>query len=71
MPVVNPSLKPELLIFSVKTKLALWWLSGMKTRIAMMIAVPITCHQTEIALNNASSRWEKMLIRACSARITA
>ena len=36
-----------------------------------MITAPTTCHQTEMLVNNAINRWEKMLIMACSARMTA
>ena len=54
-PLIAPSAKPELLIRSVKTKSALWWLSGTKTRIPMMISAPTTCHHTEMLLNSATT----------------
>ena len=54
-PPIAPSAKPELLIRSVKTKSTLWWLSGTKTRIPMMISTPNTCHQTEMLLNSATA----------------
>ena len=49
-----PSLKPELLIVSVKTNETLWWSSGPKIRIAMITATPATCHQTDTLLNSAT-----------------
>ena len=65
-----PSPKPELLIVSVKTKSALAWRSGTKTRIAMITATPTTCTNTETLLSSATRCEEKMLIAACSARMT-
>src|SRR6476659_6846559 len=40
--------KPELLIVSVKTKLTLWWVSGMKASTRTMTATPATCQKTEM-----------------------
>jgi hypothetical protein len=65
-----PSPKPELLILSVKTKSALWWLSGTKTSTAMITATPMTCHHTEMPLKRATRCDEKMLSVAWRARRT-
>ena len=58
MPDVAPSLKPELLIVSVKTKSALWCRSGAKIRMAMITITPNTCQKTEMLLKSAT-RWDE------------
>ena len=50
--------KPELLIRSVNTKSALWWLSGTKMRMPMITATPTQCQNTEMLLNSAT-RWDE------------
>src|SRR3954468_15990828 len=65
-----PCPNPELLMVSVNTKSTLWWESGMNASTRTITVTPNTCQNTEMLLNSATSGEEKMLISACSVRIT-
>src|SRR5262245_17048543 len=54
--VTLPSLHPEALYLSVKTKLNDWCVSGTTIRISTIAVAPITCHHTD-TLFMIAIRW--------------
>src|ERR671938_145426 len=52
---VSASITSQPMTPDPKTKLNDWWWSGRSARSAMMIATPITCHQTDTLLSSATS----------------
>ena len=68
-PEVAPPNIPLLLTVRAKTSPRVACRSGTRARIAITVAAPATCHQTETLLITASRWLEKMLMAATTARM--